>query len=173
MSFEIIGARGKTKELDQTLIRTKELEQEYEVTIQLMDAGMVYGREHLRSAIIHAERAFTSGTNTANSMGMEIMLYASGERQISQAISKMGIKPETEEFALINYSSKNSTLDELSDITLKLINDLSFERDDSILKGSRAVLINFGISEDELQTVSKSHWENLILERIAMVDIIK
>ena len=44
------------------------------------------------SAVEHAIRAFERKTNTTNSLEKEIILYASGERQLKLAIPKIGIK---------------------------------------------------------------------------------
>ncbi|MCG7845347.1 MAG: hypothetical protein MIO90_07955, partial [Methanomassiliicoccales archaeon] len=92
MSCRCAGAvleRGQSSAL---LKRASTLETEF----VLMDADKVCGPDHLESAVIHARRAFEQGTAASNTLGMEVMLYASGERQISKAKKKMGLHQETE-----------------------------------------------------------------------------
>src|SRR5437867_8774842 len=60
---------------------------------QLLDADAVLGRDHLASAFDHARRAFDQGRNSTASIEVEFLLYASGERQISKAISTAGARP--------------------------------------------------------------------------------
>src|SRR6266545_3296615 len=60
---------------------------------QLLDADAVLGPDHLVSALDHARRAFDQGRNATESIAMEFLLYASGERQISKAIRAAGVKP--------------------------------------------------------------------------------
>ncbi len=62
------------------------------VVIQAFDARVIYGEDHVISAVNHAKRAFRQGTNATNTLALEILLYAAGERQIQKAIKKMGVK---------------------------------------------------------------------------------
>jgi tRNA threonylcarbamoyladenosine modification (KEOPS) complex Cgi121 subunit len=50
---------------------------------------------------------------------------------------------------------------------------LDIARDDDVLEGDENTLRSFGISDEEKQTVSKQYYASLILERIALIDIIK
>ncbi|GAG37349.1 unnamed protein product, partial [marine sediment metagenome] len=105
---------------------------------------------------------------TTNSLGMEILLYASGERQLKLAIPKMGIKKGKGNIAFVFTNGK---------ISDKLVNEilkhLTLKRDDKVLDGDRNTLKKFGLKETEIETVKKAKYGNLILEKVAMVDIIK
>ena len=48
----------------------------------LMDPDMICGRDHVLSALIHAERAFSEGTNRSRTLPTEIIMYCAWERQI-------------------------------------------------------------------------------------------
>jgi tRNA threonylcarbamoyladenosine modification (KEOPS) complex Cgi121 subunit len=50
---------------------------------------------------------------------------------------------------------------------------LSLDRNDAIIEGDKIVLKRFGIDENEIKTVPDDKYGDLILEKIAMVDIIK
>ena len=174
MTYEIIGAKGKPADVNTVIETTKGLNEKHGLTIQLFDSEMVFGREHLESAVFHAERAMSVKTNVAKSIGMEIILYASGERQINVAIQKMGIKESTNDFGILIYDF-HGTLNEHSKIGLinGILGELNLTRDDSVLTGDRSVLERFGIEKEELESVPEPHWGNLVLERVAMVDVIK
>ena len=60
--------------------------------IQVFNADMIYGKNHIISAVEHAKRAMERKTNTTNSLEKEILLYASGERQLKHAIPKWELK---------------------------------------------------------------------------------
>ena len=124
--------------------------------------------------MFHAERAFTANTNLAEDPAIEILLYASGERQIKLAIEKIGIKKGSRSFGMVVYSKKDTeginNKKQTSEIILK---DLGLNRDDTRLEGGRDVLERFGISDTEIDKVPQSRWLNLVLSRVAMVDIIK
>jgi KEOPS complex subunit Cgi121 len=59
-------------------------------TVQAFDARYVVDRTHLERAVELADRAFERGENVARDRGVEILLYAAGRRQISEAL-EMGV----------------------------------------------------------------------------------
>lgn len=126
--------------------------------VVLMDPLYIYGRDHVVSAVEHAERAFANGTNRSKTIMMEIIMYAAGDRQISNALKKMKPKPECTEYVA-------AILDVPGDLMLDKIGMI---RDDSIIDGTpekaKAIgLMDFdGISYDQL-----------ILEKVALLDIAK
>ncbi len=158
------GAKGKISSVDDVLDNVKEFCGEKGCEAQLFDAGMVFGGDHLRSAFEHAKRAFDEEKNSSNSIATEVLLYASGERQISAAISKMGIKDDRDELCIMLIG--DGDLDEL-------IEHLGLKRDDSLLEGDVKNLKAFGISKKETGTVPENEVFDLVLERVAMVDLLK
>lgn len=162
----IIGATGKIKNIDIFLKKISNIAQENNTIIQVFNADLIYGKKHITSAVEHAKRAMIRKTNTTNTIEMEILLYASGDRQLKNAISKMGVKKGN---ANIAFFIENKS-DEIEEIILK---ELLLKRDDKILKGDINTLKKFGITDDEIATVSKEKYGHIILEKVAMVDIIK
>jgi len=53
--------------------------------LQALNADLVVSERHIRFAAEKALQAFSEGRNIAKDPGMEIMRYASGERQIERA----------------------------------------------------------------------------------------
>jgi KEOPS complex subunit Cgi121 len=132
--------------------------------LQLLDARLVCGRDHLVAAYEHAERAMREGTNAAKSLAVEFVLYASGERQIGNALAKMGIRSDTTEFAVVAFGGLD---------VAPALAALALTRDDSVLKPSRQKLRAFGLSDVEVDSVPGDRQADLVLERVAMVDLLK
>ncbi len=161
----IIGAEANIKDVNGFLEDITNLAKGHDLVIQVFDAELIYGKNHLLSAYKKSKRAFEQKRNTTNSLEMEILLYASGERQIQKAIKKMGVKPGESKIALIIDGK-------IEDIN-KILEKLNLKRNDKILEGDHNTLKKFGIKSEEIKTVSKESYEDLVLEKIALVDIIK
>lgn len=95
---------------------------------------------------------------------METLLYASGERQISDALRKMGIRNGTKEIALVAFGGFN--VDEFAAAA-------GLEWDDSVLEGDPSFLQEFGVSKKEMESVPSEKVEDLVLEKVAFVDLLK
>lgn len=137
-----------------------------EAELVLMDADKVCGPDHITSAVIHARRAFEQGTAASNTLGMEVILYASGERQISKAKKKMGLHQETERVAVVLLSPLDLGMD-------VLLRQLGLQRDDSLLTCGPEKGRAFGIDPVEMRTLGEENLAELILEKVAFVDMLK
>jgi len=168
--IKIVGAKGDIQDVDSLLEKVGNFALNHNVIIQLLDADMIYGDNHIISAFEHAKRAMDRKTNTTNSLEMETLLYASGERQLKLAIPKIGIKKGKANIAFVFINQKSKIPDKLVDEMLKLLN---LKRDDQVIQGDENTLKKFGISKNEIETVTKAKYGDLVLEKVAMVDIIK
>ncbi len=165
----LVGAKGNIKDVDVFLKQIQSFSKKNNVVIQVFDADVIYGKNHLISAVEHAVRATERKTNTTNSLDKEILLYASGERQLKLAIPKMGVKKNGKNIAFVFISNKKSH----DTLIGELLKTISLKRDDKVLEGDQEKLRKFGVTEKELETVTKAKYGDLILEKVAMVDIIK
>jgi KEOPS complex subunit Cgi121 len=128
--------------------------------VLIVNADMVFGMDHLRSALYHAKKAMVDGTNASDSLAMETLLYASGERQLSTAIRKMSVENETTEIVVAGLRGRVDPMNgwvELSIVPARTSSDR---------------LQRFGITEEELRTYD-GRPEELVLERVAAVDVLK
>ncbi len=171
--IEVIGAKGRIQDMDLFFKQILSLSKKYKIVIQVIDADIVYGKNHLISASQHAVRAFGQKKNSTNSLAMEILLYASGERQIQRAIQKVGIKKGNVNIALVFVDEVQENGKVSDTIVGKILEVLNLTRDDKVLEGDIDTLRKFGITQQELMTVPKNKHRNLILEKVAMVDVIK
>ena len=78
----------------------KDLQSRHGCIAQALDADLVVSERHIFFAAEKALAAFSEGRNIAKNRGMEIMRYASGERQIERAFV-IGITDSTERIALV------------------------------------------------------------------------
>ena len=126
--------------------------------VVIMDPMYVCGKDHIISAVRHAERSFGNGTNRSKTLLTEIILYAAGERQISKAMSRMKPKDGCKEYAL-------ALLDIPEDMKLDMI---GMERDDSIVEANEEKAKAMG-----LDTSFGIDYEDLALETVALLELAK
>jgi len=138
------------------------------LSAQAMDAGVVCGRVHLESALVHARRAFAGGNNLARTLWVEWVLCAAGVRQVDLAFKRVGIRPGTEVFAILLLSDGEAVTEEVS---LAFLGSLDLEHDDSLLDCSEDALRRLGVGDAELAVVPKDRWADLALERVALLDL--
>jgi len=164
--IKLIGAAGKI-EPTKALRTVEGLSRKWRLEIALFNADLVFGPEHLMSAYEHADRAFKSNTNIAKTLATEMLLYASGQRQISKAIDKIGVGKRTKNVAIVFIGKPTKT--QISN----LLSDLDLKRNDDVLLPNDKYLEAFGITKKELSTVSKGERTKLVLEKVALVDLLK
>ncbi len=133
--------------------------------IQALDADKVVSETHLIFAAEKAMAAFFQGRNIAKDPGLEILRYASGERQINGALD-MGLADTTKRIALILTAfGKSCSLpddSELSEIVAQDGKGCAFRPE--------AVKKTFCISPEEIDAVGEARIPDLVLERVALVD---
>lgn len=171
----VVGARGTISDVDEFLRKLLEVATEERLVIQALNAEVVFGKEHLFSAAEHALRSFGQGRNATNSLALEILLYAAGERQITKAIKKMGVRAGRQKLAFILVDPKKQRKTrKIYDCTVeKLLCLFHLTPDEGVLEGTIDTLKRFGITEQERRTVPQEKYADIILEKVAMVDVLK
>jgi KEOPS complex subunit Cgi121 len=171
----LLNTHGSIKNVESFMQQLLFFSTEEQCMIQAFDARLIYGMDHLISAVMHAKRAFQQGTNATNSLALEILLYAAGERQIKKAIKKMGIKKGQQQIIFLLTDSADKKGEKFSEKQLiqRLLALFQLTRDEKMPKGNKETLKRFGITDKELSTVPEEKYGDLILERVAMVDVIK
>ena len=102
---------------------------------------------------MHAERSWNNGTHRAKSFLSEVIMYISGERQVSKALKKM--KPVSDEMVAV-----------LIDIADPGIEEIGMVRDDSLIAGNPEKAEAMGLDTMGLDISC----EQLALELVAMLD---
>lgn len=130
--------------------------------VLIVKGEFVFGSDHIRSALYHARKAIQEGRNASDSVAMETLLYSSGERQLGSAIKKMSVDRDTESVVVVRLSGTGLVPEE----GWKEIPRIPTAVD---IAGLR----RFGVSDRELETISGERAFELVMERVASVDILK
>lgn len=151
------------------------------VSVQLVDLDRVPGSRYLFLAAFNAIKSFGSKEPIARSLGMEILLYIAADRQIGEALKRVGVSDETKKVAVVAVGkSKENVLNaatlvagfwvkESSDV---LLDEWNPDRMSNIRSG-------FDIGEKELKAIIRKDEavseavERLAIERSAMLAVKK
>ena len=144
--------------------------------LQVFDANCIAGAKHILFATLNALNTFEQGQSISQSLEVEILLYASGKRQISRAIEMVGLKHDTSEIAVAFVTTREEDIEGVEAEVSKIVPG---KRDDSVLdlgeEKARRLIEVFDITDAELEAVSengKSLWDSLvavIVERTALL----
>ncbi|MFA5294352.1 MAG: KEOPS complex subunit Cgi121 [Methanoregulaceae archaeon] len=152
---------------DAFLQLVRDLSQRQGVHIILFDADQMAGQAHAESAIAHAFRAFEQGHQISNSVEMEALLYAAGSRQCIQG-ARFGVHPGINRTYLCICPPNQGVWEEVqksgedcSDENWELCSDEKI----SLLKEI------FGITEEEIAIVGTERLQDLVLERVALLEV--
>lgn len=143
------------------------------VTVQIFNAKLIAGWEHLYFATLNALLAFKNKTNISKSLAIECLLYASAHRQIRVAFDLIGIKPNLTEIAVLIVAENRDVVENSLSKIPTLIPSI---RDDSILSLSKEKETHirrlFDISDTELAACyrngEKKALLDLVIEHVAI-----
>jgi KEOPS complex subunit Cgi121 len=88
--MEVIEGEATVADVDAFVEEVAAVGEQYGSTVQAFDARYVVGRKHLERAVALAERARERGEAIADDPAVEVLLYAAGRRQITDAL-EMGV----------------------------------------------------------------------------------
>jgi tRNA threonylcarbamoyladenosine modification (KEOPS) complex Cgi121 subunit len=113
-------------------------------TLQVVNAGCVFGGRHLASAVIHARLAHHQGSNRARDLRTEVLMYLTGQRQVADAIRIGGLARGRVEAVAISFSGRPALA--------RIASAEGWERDDSLLHGRVEDLPAAGFTAVEIGT---------------------
>lgn len=162
--IQILDGKVFIDDTEKFLQKLKKISKEKNITIQALDADKLAGEEHLRFAVEKAINSFKTGRNIANDLAKEIMLYASGTRQINKAM-RLGVHKEKNNIALVAVGEAPdlSSFNEVAPESVLQYNDSK----------KNTLMDIFSITKEELDAVGEDKIPELVLERVALVDVIK
>jgi KEOPS complex subunit Cgi121 len=172
---EITGFRNvKIKDAEE-FVKAARKETAQNGWFQFFDAELVATWQHLYFAVLNAMLAFENGRNISKSMAMEVLLYASAQRQIRKALQLIGVKCDSANVAIVIIGE---TADSVKKVLSAISKRIDAEPDETVLEVSkeklRGIREAFGITEKELETVMekrdvKQALVNLVIERMALL----
>jgi len=147
------------------------------VSLQLVDLDRVPGQRYLLLATVNASESFHSKQPITKTLGMELLLYVAGEKQITEALGRVGINPQTRSVAAI---AVGASVQQVAAVVSSLAQTLRVSENDQLLEDWPAARIEnvrsgFEIGEKELHAVIRKREpvtaaiERLAVERSAML----
>jgi len=165
--YEVRMARMEIASVPGHLAELRDAAERTGVRIICMNAEMMAGRRHAEEAIRQALHAEEEGSMTARSLEMEVLLYASGQRQTSIAmgfglhegamLAWIGMVPPSEEA----WAKIGQLILPCPDET-----ELPAERIPALQK-------LYSITDEEIGTVGRERIADLVIERTALLNILK
>ena len=142
--------------------------------VQLLDPSLVAGFDHLYFASLNALKASEARRNISKDLAVEVLLYASGQHQISKAIQLLGIKPDSREVAVLVMAETRNKAEEAMERVSGL---LKGERCDGVIelteKKIPRIRSAFNIGKEEIgaakRTSENQAVSDLIVERCALL----
>ena len=148
------------------LDRIRRLGERHRTRIICLDADRLAGRAHAEAAIRGALRSVAGGNPIANTLEMEVLLYAAGSRQCSVATG-FGIHAGTNRCFVILAPPVEAAWDALTGCM-----EFGEEDWDRITGEKRRWLAEaFAITDDELAAAGGDRFLDLVLERVALLDV--
>ncbi len=150
-----------------------------EISVQLVDLDRVAGSRYLFLAIFNAMKSFRSKQPITRSLGMEILVYVAANRQIGEALKRVGVTADTRRVAALAVgTSKVQVLGSAAALREllkgqdhdKLVDEWNHER----IQNIRSL---FEIGDKELKAIVRKNEEmskaveRLAIERSAMLTI--
>jgi tRNA threonylcarbamoyladenosine modification (KEOPS) complex Cgi121 subunit len=172
---EITGFRNVKIEDAEEFLRAICKEKRQNTVVQFFNAELVATWEHLYFAVLNALTAFKNKSNISRNVAMEIILYASAQRQIRKAIALVGVKRDPTDVATVIIGENSDSVKKVLSAISKLI---GAEPDDEALELSKdktqSICKAFDVSERELEAVMKKNnleqaLVDLVIERMALL----
>ena len=179
-----ITGKVRISDVDDFLAVLKAIAHRYSVTIQAMDAELIAGEAHIKSAVQKALRAIRQGNSITSDLSMEVLLYAAGRRQIERALA-MGVSAGDNKkivVVIIDVDNKHKDLDAIArEIKQRIgleeqpIEDLELESEtETNTEEKRNKLMRFfNITDAEIEAVGERKLKMLVLERVALLEVYK
>jgi KEOPS complex subunit Cgi121 len=166
------GRKGKDELISLSSSLTKE-----STVVQFLSPNLIAGPIHLLSAAQNAINAINGKYAISRSLNVEVIVYASAQRQIERAFETVGLEDNLETVGVVVIDvSKDSIQDCFEDLFVKLGSDIkpafSYDR-----KRMGSIMSAFDINTTELRTFTDSdNFEDLqdalvrcIVSKISMV----
>ncbi|MCD1294510.1 hypothetical protein CUJ83_05785 [Methanocella sp. CWC-04] len=165
----ITGGKANISDVRSFLKSLAEIGKKYGIIVQAVNADRVAGRPHMEFSVIKAVESFKNNRNLARDMGMEVMLYLRGRRQIEKAL-EMGVKEGGNNIAIaIIGEGAEKALQEVQarlDVVDESVVDYTHDKDETLMK-------LFEITPAELEIVGKERIPELVKERSALLEFEK
>ncbi|SDF31101.1 KEOPS complex subunit Cgi121 [Halorientalis regularis] len=166
--MEVIEGTATVEDVDAFVATLGEIGDEHGCAVQAFDARYVVGRDHLERAVACADRARAQGEAIADDHAVEILLYAAGRRQISQALEMGVAEGECPVAVLVHGVTESANEGEAA----AAVTDLLEPAETLSAYDEERVRDFFGVSDREL-AATDAGLAALVGERVALLSVEK
>jgi len=162
----ILCEKSVTKKLFDNILQLSEKEK---VIIQLFDSEKIATWKHIFIATLNAIAAFKQSRNIASQLSLEILLYATGQRQIRDAINILGVSEQTRKVAILILGDSKEKITAIFSQITELLNGKEEEKLLEIYNEEKLqqLLNTFKITKEELDaTIRKEDKKEAIVKCI-------
>jgi KEOPS complex subunit Cgi121 len=166
--FEIRQVRFEVSDIAGFLTWLRDVSHRNGVSVVCFNADLMAGKTHVISAMLHALRAGRNSTCISDSFEIEALLYASGSRQVQEGV-KFGVRQGLNRCYLCVYPVNSQVWPELSERMTFSSEDWEQITDEKM----EILILLFGITTEEIGVTGKNRIRDLVLERVALLDVNK
>lgn len=172
---ELTGFKSVNVEKPEQLLKTIRSGKQANVSVQFFNAERIATWEHLNFAVLNALTAFRTKRNISKNLAVEVMLYASAQRQIKKAIEFIGVKSGRADVAVVvvgeTAEAVEAAVTSVSTHFCRKPNERVLELSPAKMQEIRRA---FMITEKELAVVTKKGdaeraLVDLVIERMALL----
>ncbi len=142
---------------------------EHKVKIQGFDARKIADIDHLLFSVYRARQSFSTGTNEAKDIGLEVLRFSSGQRKIDKSFS-MGLIQGENRSIFVFFGETEECL-ETAENAFKAQFGISETTEIPMSEKKPFLMKQFEITDTELKTAGESRLKDLVMERVALVDV--
>jgi KEOPS complex subunit Cgi121 len=164
--YEIRAARCFIEDRGVFLRTIQNIGRDYDTHIVCFNADMMAGRVHAEAAVQQAARSFSEGTAISNTFEMEALLYAAGSRQCTIAAS-FGIQPGENHIYVCCFPTRKGLWTALK----PFLRFVKTGRDPMDARKKARLMVNFDIPAAETGTQDRDRITDLVLERVALLNV--
>jgi len=142
--------------------------------IQLMDGRGILGYDHVFFAVLNSLNARRSNRMICEDLTLEVIVYASAQRQIKNSVGLLGVKENSKQLVLAAISGDIEELrilkNSISEIEGLRLESWNRERLTTVKK-------MFKVTDDEFRSISlkqvpaREVMEKLVIERMALLSV--
>lgn len=165
----------KPSEFQETL---KQIRSYQGASVQVLSSDAIAGKEHILAAFTLSARSWSNNRMVAHNPATEMLLFASGQRQIKCALEKVGINNQSKGWVIIAISNSRLVLKSLYDELMKIGRES--EELIELTDGKIPILMEkFGITDKELSIAERLYGsksaalKSLVLERVSLSELLR
>ncbi|MGQ9639546.1 MAG: KEOPS complex subunit Cgi121 [Candidatus Bathyarchaeia archaeon] len=147
--------------------------------VQVMDGDKILGYDHILFAVLNALNAREKGRTICEDPALEILVYASAQRQIRRAIHELGVRRDSRNLVLVAISDSVKELEtlvrEVAQIEGLRLNTSFLESWDK--DKLEIIKKTFEISDSELESIrvkdnsERQAAEKIVIEKMALLSV--